>query len=125
MANLFTRGAIMLNRIAAANLSTSVIYKRGAKQCSWNATFGYGDYEAQVDGTTFDSWASSDFMGATAELVAGGITLPPVAGDQVICAAAGQTVTYELRNQPNGQAYDYCDVDELRVRVYNIEISRT
>jgi len=124
MANLLRKGAAMLNRTLGTGASDCVVYQRGLVQADWHASIGATEFQSEDEGEVNNSWTSRDYIGDAAELVAGGITMPPLAGDQVIEVIRGQTVTHELMLMPGTQPFRFCDPGECRVRVHTKEVSR-
>ena len=109
------------NAAAAGNTAVSVIYQRGVTRAPWNATVSKTQFDDGDEGEVHSTWTTRDYSGAAAELVAGGISMPPLDGDKVIEVIDGDTVTHELSAD---LPYEYEDSAQTRLRVYMKEISR-
>ncbi|HEY2251272.1 MAG TPA: hypothetical protein VGH74_09435 [Planctomycetaceae bacterium] len=112
------------NAAAGGNLAVSVIYQRGATQVPWSATPAETEFESSEEADATDTFTSRDYVGDTATLVNGGITMPPLDGDKVIEVISGKTVTHELMMIHNGQPFRFDDAGEQRVCVHTKEVSR-
>lgn len=124
MSDFLRKSSAWLGRIQQASLATLVTYRRGGsggRSCPWPATSAKTTQEAE-DGGMMVSVLIADYIGPVATLLAGGIDMPPVSGDQIV--EADGTV-WELIAVPGEGHWRYSGVDLSRIRIHTKQVAAT
>ena len=119
MPNQLATGMAWLTEQRHAHMTSSVTYTRGVLSVSPDATIGETIWEADGQYEVSDRTTSTDFLIRVVDLVLGGVTVLPVAGDQITSGGA----TFEVMSPASEPEWRYSDPqnrDTLRVHTKEV-----
>ena len=120
--DMLQRGARMIERTRAVNLSHAVGYKAGAANLvELYATTDRTDFQLTDEAGVGIVDRSRDFLFARAAFVAA-VGRLPVVGDLVTETIDSQAVRYEVKSFGGEPAYGFDDTMNLRLRVHTARV---
>ncbi len=123
MGDLLSMGLGWLEDQRRQHLTRDVTYQRGAQSVTLLATIGRTEFE-QVDEYGVVSRAQSrDFLLRTADLVLGGSTVLPQAGDRIRETDDGVTFVHEVMAPAGQPPWRYSDAFRRTLRIHTKLVS--
>ena len=129
MVDVMQKALSWLEAQRVAYRSVPVVYTRGLKKGTLNATIGQSQFDLDDGGGTggMIRFESRDYLFAATELWAAGIAFPPRPGDRVTDSTMGNgtPLVYELVNpSPTIPAWRWSDRFHTRLRVHTVLASK-
>jgi hypothetical protein len=118
MPDMLEKGLAWLADQQYAFMSRTVVYSRGADSVAWVATIGRTEFEQHDEYGIVHRTESRDFLGRASELILGGATALPEAGDQIRETAGDKTFVYEVMAPPPEPPFRYSDPFRRTLRIH-------
>lgn len=124
MADLLQDGLTWLGDRLTAHAGRAVVYRRASTDVAVTATVGRTLLRLTDEyGQVRVVWTDRDYLLHSADLAAGGVSLPPQRGDRVRDASTGTTEVYEVLAPAGEPHWKPCDGsgDVIRVHTKRVE----
>lgn len=118
MANMLQKGAQWLSGKRHAHMTIAVVYRRGTESTELLATIGKTEWDQADEFGIVRRFESRDFLVRSADLILGGVTVQPEAGDQVVETALGGSLVYEVMAPGGAPPWRYSDTYRSTIRVH-------
>ncbi len=118
MADLLRQGATWLDGQRHAHLTQTVRYQRGADFVELAATIGRTEFEQADEYGVLHRIEARDYIIRAADLVLGGETVLPKAGDQICESESGVTQVYEVMAPGGEPPWRYSDPYRVALRIH-------
>lgn len=125
MPDLIADAAEWLADELAANLATTVTYRRGSDSVSVSATKGRTQFELENDDGRVTHWEARDWLIDPAALTFGAGTIEPAAGDQIEETAGSTTYTYEITGPPGADVWRWTGPHRQQRRIHSQLVDET
>ncbi len=118
MADLLRQGAAWLDCQRHTHLTQTVRYQRGADSVELSATIGRTEFEQADEYGVLHRIEARDYIIRAADLVLGGETVLPKAGDQIHETEGAVTHVYEVMAPGGEPPWRYSDPYRVALRVH-------
>src|SRR3990172_1965362 len=118
MGDMLARGQAWLAAQQKTHASRSVVYRRGGRSVTLDATIGktIREYTDGYGATIVDE--ARDYLVHATDLVLGGERVLPLAGDTIDEIGGSETHVYEVTALGPEPAYRYSDPGRVRLRIH-------
>lgn len=117
--SMFQRGARMIERVRAASLTHSVVYRRaGFPDLTINATSDASEIQTITEFQVGVVHRIRDFLIAAEDLVIGGSLVKPQAGDVIIETIDDRQTDWTVTRFADEPAWSFDDSMDLRIRIH-------
>ena len=123
MPNLLQTGSAWLADQMKTHGSVDVLYERGAEQVTVKATIGKTEFELDDGSGVVARIQSRDFLIQAADLVLGGSSVLPVAGDRIRETQGATTFVYEVMAPGNEPHYRFSDPFRKLLRIHTKHVA--
>jgi hypothetical protein len=104
-------------------MSKPVVYCRGVKRVSLDATVGRSRFQQTDDEGQLHSWESRDFLIMRADLVIDGVATKPAVGDRIEEVLGGSTYIYEVMPDSGEPSFRDADTQKFRYRIHTKQVA--
>lgn len=122
MSDRLATASARLARRLTDNAAALVTYAREDDSVSLLATIGQTDFSGESDTGARIEWVSRDFIINAADLVLGGETIRPEAGDMITDANGDD---YEVLAPARQTPWNWSDRSKIRIRIHTKSVSQT
>ena len=121
--NILQRGTAWLGERLKESASVSIVYMRRSVLASLSATVTSHEYEIVDEEDVTTIARSRDYILHSADLAAGGIELPPRAGDRIREEVGGVVQLFEVLPAGMRNEYETVDTDDVLYVVHTKRVS--
>lgn len=123
MTDLLAQGAEWLEAERTAHMTRPVVYQRGGESVELPATVGRTVFRVDKGYGLLERHESRDYIVLAADLVLGGATTLPKAGDRVRETEGGKVFVYEVMAPGNEPAWRYSDPYRRALRIHTKHVA--